>query len=48
MLVIQTAGDGKQVCWSIKQLGYICRSNSCSRQAGMFVGQTALVGRQVC
>ena len=38
MLVGQTAAVGRQVCWSIKQLGWI---------GNIFVGQTVEVGRYI-
>ena len=45
MLVGETAGVGRQVIFSVKQLGlagrYVGRSSSCGSFAGMLVGQTA-------
>ena len=56
MLVGQTARIGRQVCWSVKQLGwvqytigrYVGLSNSWGRWACMFVRQTVGLGRRVC
>ena len=53
MLDNQTAGVGRQVCWSVIHLGHVRRSFgrsvSWGRYAGMLVGQIAAwVGRQAC
>ena len=45
MLVSQMAGVGRQICWSVMQLGYLIAS--LGRQAGMLFNKTGGLGSQI-